>query len=143
MFVTLTALSVVAPAFSLEVKLICSIKLTTTYSSGRVESENYTDLIAIEDDGKGHVSISSQSNKVTDFIPRMKAIIVNSGSDSNKYSIDKIMELKDEKTYFASITIDRNTGILSYIERILSSFPTISKSATGSCEKVDATKRKF
>ena len=88
MFVTLTALGVVAPAFSLEVKLLCSIKFISTHSNGDVQRDNFTDLIDVIDDNN-EVSITPQSDKLSMVSTRKlrNTLTTDNFSDSNKWNM--------------------------------------------------------
>ena len=140
-FVTLTVLGVAAPAFALEVKLLCSIKLVSTYSNGQVERENFIDVIDVFDE-TFFLSIIPQSDKLGSVSSREHfGRSVDNYSDSNKWNLQTTDRLAKGQIVKTSITIDRNTGVLFYSRDWDSS--KIVGSATGSCEKVDATKRKF
>ena len=144
MFVTLTALGVAAPAFALEVKLLCSIKLTTTYSTGRVERENFTDVIDVSDNHP-ELRINTQSDKLSavSTAKNFTLVSVNNNSDRNRWYLENYNQYNG-KNNSTSISIDRTTGILFYSRHIvLLDDGTFSQSATGSCEKTDMEKRKF
>ena len=142
MFITLTALGVVAPAFALEVKLLCSIKLTTAFPSGDVERENFTDVIDVIDNNNG-VFITQQASKLASLntIKSPRTLSLDNYSDSNKWNIEVTRQARTGQIVRTSITIDRNTGILFYSKDW--DRGKIVDSATGSCEKIDVTKRKF
>ena len=144
MFVTLTALGVAAPAFALEVKLLCSIKLITTYSTGRVERENFTDVIDVSDNHP-ELRIITQSDKLSSVstVKTFTLLSVNNNSDTNRWYLENYNQFQG-KNNSTSISIDRTTGILFYSRYLdLSDGGRFSQSATGSCEKTDMEKRKF
>ena len=142
MFITLTALGVVAPAFALEVKLLCSIKLIARHSGGAVQKENFTEVIDVAEI-YGQLRITPQSPKLFGVwtIKSPKTLSVNNSSDSNKWNMEETKQVETGLINKTILTIDRNTGILFYFNDWDGG--TLVTSATGSCEKVDATKRKF
>lgn len=142
MFISLIGLGINAPAFALEVKLHCSIRFVSTHSNGHVQRENFTDLIDIQDDYEGVTIIPQSENLMSvNTIKTPITLSVNNYSDRNKWHIIETTQGKSGKIARTSINIDRNTGILFYSQDW--GHGKIMYSATGLCEKVDATKRKF
>ena len=141
MFITLTALGVVAPAFALEVKLLCSIKLISTHSNGHVKRENFTDVIDVSDNHP-ELQIIPNSNKLSHVSTQKTNTLlsVNNYSDRNRWHLEN-NNRSTGKNYSTSIIIDRTTGILFYSRDFDDG--NITASATGSCEKTDMEKRKF
>ena len=141
-FVTVTTFGVVAPVFALEVKLLCSIKLISTHSNGHVRIENFTDVIDVYDDNY-LVLITPQADKLSGVSASKshRTPNVNNFSDNNKWDIEVTHQARAGQIVRTSINIDRNTGMLFYLSNW--DRGKLVDSATGSCEKVDATKRKF
>ena len=131
-------------ACSEEVKLSCNMKRVNTDSLG---SEKFNEQVIFEimDTGK-YKSIIPNSDEYgsvgTDKLGFRTSI--TDFSDANKWDITAYHDPKNGSNYTITIRIDRNTGTIFYQNNYTSPKGNIINiSASGNCEKVNLTKKKF
>ncbi len=126
---------------AVETKLSCDIKLITTFVNlGHKEEERFTEIITITEVGK-KVFMETSSGKLAGVMVSNDTSHKNL-SDKNKWYIinnNKIEDRNIEVTY----KIDRVVGVFHYYYRSEGNVDLTTAEGNGSCQKIDATKRKF
>ena len=135
-----------------EIKLQCNVTSKYTESSGKSKRESGTAIIDIDTSSPLYFEVSSSIavfNDVSILVRNKddnewKISIVNN-SNSSKWDISHDVNVKVKNTYARErIIIDRNTGNVIYRKSFTSSSnQTNTTEVTGTCSKVDTTKRKF
>ena len=134
-------------AFAEDIKLKCSMQIS--YSSTFEASEkSQEDVVFSIDKNMIHVENSGSRIRSLYRFSSPPKLISYDFSDSSKWSVSNQDNSVPVISASTKITIDRNTGSISYqatTEIIKSGINTGSTEVRGrgTCEKVDVTKRKF
>lgn len=130
--------------WSIEIKLICNIDVSTSYSNGHEEKERLSELFIITDDSNYKSIISSSTNFVSVSNQTMPEISdVKDFSDSNRWYIANTQTNPQGSTMTTTIKIDRNVGSIFY-SSIFSKGQSYARTiGSGDCEKVNTSKKKF
>ena len=147
-FITLCAfyLPFICNGQIVETKLNCQLNTKTTIQKGGdIYSEKETINVIFEIQ-----QLNSNFGIFTDnsIIPNLSTIkkdnivSVTNNSDSNKWSLNNIVKTKVLLSD-TTIIIDRNTGILLYVQKINQNNSQVDTEGQGTCKKVDTTKRLF
>lgn len=144
--ITILFLSYSSTCFSFELKLDCDVKSTYTYSSGSVERSVGKALIEVRESSTDTlIVVSSAIDMVNDLsVATFQAEnrSIQNLSDSNKWHI-KTTITRADRVSVTGILIDRNSGML-IIERTYNNNGRISTTqVSGTCSKIDTTRRKF
>jgi hypothetical protein len=67
---------------------------------------------------------------------------VNNNSSPNQWSVTN-KTIRDKTTWTTTLTIDRNTGLVNLYDRSTTGSYWAKTTGSGSCQKVDATKKMF
>jgi hypothetical protein len=138
-------------AYAEEIKLQCNVKSKYTHNNGKSERESGTAIIDMNTSPPLSISVSSS---IEMFNPTVHALnmdnatmgkyIINN-SNSSKWDVYSETLLKiNNFSSKESFVIDRNTGSLFYRNSsTLPSGETGTMEVSGTCSKVDTTKRKF
>jgi hypothetical protein len=125
-----------------KLKLVCNVDIETNYSTGnttkgkakiQVDIELVRNQMFISTNGLD-IGFSMSTRQTESDAEKMNS------SDANMFalSINREAESENEGKRYEYIKIDRNSGILFY-----QYIGTLTKTATGSCTKLDQKKRVF
>ena len=139
-------------AYAEDIKLQCNVTSKYTYFFGKSERESGTAIIDVNTSPPLYISVSSSIEMFNDA----SVLARNTDDDfsresfvnnSNSSKWDVYSETLFKKINFSSkqsFVIDRNTGSLFYRNSFtLSSGETGTMEVSGTCSKVDTTKRTF
>jgi hypothetical protein len=130
------------PIKSETVKLSCHFTETKTYSSGKEEKSRGRIVLEVETEGAA-TFISGTSGDLSISVTNLKSrmiVDVRDFSDEGKWDISTQSTSTDQSLWLTQIRIDRNTGDFNFL---MSKSGGISIGATGTCEKVNPSQRKF
>ena len=137
--------------YSIEVKLQCSTNSTYTYSNGTIERGKGNSIILVKDNGDNksiHITsdIAEVDRNMT-ISPNQTYGSSNSSyrdiSDNNKWEIQNT-DYNNNTISDVSIKIDRNTGQFFLTRRFTNPGGNFTlTNASGLCEKIDTSKKKF
>ena len=136
-------------ACSEEFKLSCNTKLITNYSNGAADDVK-SDTVIFKITDLGLIKFVTTSNDrycgvTTDKnIENLNLIFMNDLSDSNQWDISNIIHTNNGVKSECRIVIDRNAG--SILHKSIFTWKDgfiMNRSASGNCEKVNLTKKKF
>ena len=129
--------------WSEEIKLSCRIKLVTENWDGTISREEFNDVIEISDRGVDKFIIPS-SDKLGTVITKKHypTSIIDDSSTPSKWDITVTEENRGIGVR-NSMIIDRNTGNIWYSSSTTMKGNVLTKSASGSCQKIDVSKKKF
>lgn len=146
-FLALVFLFIPFTAYAQDIKLKCLMQIS--YSSTFDAPENSQENIVLSID-KSMIHVENSGSRIRGVFrfSSIPKLITNDFSDSNKWSVSNQDNSVPVISAFTKITIDRNTGTISYqaTTQILKS--GINNGSTevrghGTCEKIDVSKRKF
>jgi hypothetical protein len=133
--------------YSEEFKLSCNTKRITNFSNGAPETvENDTAIFEITDLGPiKYITTTNDHYCSVTTDKNIKSIIsMRDQSDSNKWDISNVYNNDNNTKTECRIAIDRNSGsILFRNDYTAKDGFMVHFSATGNCEKVNLTKKKF
>lgn len=143
-FITLCTLllPIICTGQNIDIKLDCQISLSTTNRDG-VTKETFNENIEVFQNGK-YLEINFASGKINSLhTNKFKEVIsVTNLSNKDKWSIYRIFE-NDGLKMSTTVSIDRNTGLISVKE--FGEYRTYNQQieGQGNCKKVDTSKRLF
>lgn len=126
------------------VKLSCNIKHETQYSTGEVETKNFTEIFEIHESPR-LLTIRPTSDAFFGVASIAKETIVsaNNYSNGNKWEIANTIKFDSETAMDIRIRIDRNTGQIFITDTLVSKGKTTGSKANGICKKIDTAMKKF
>jgi len=137
--------SFIAHAEEVKLKCLMRISYSSTFDASETLQENV--MLSIN---KNSIIVENSGTRLSSLYrfsspPKLTA---NDFSDENKWDVSNQNNSVPVASVMSSITIDRNTGNISYeaTTQILKSEKNIGSSKVnghGSCQKVDTTKHKF
>jgi hypothetical protein len=143
-FITLCALllPIICVGQNIDIKLDCQMSLSKTNRDG-VTKETFNENIEVQQYGE-FLGISFSSGKLSSLhTKKTKEIIsVTNLSNKDKWSIYRILENNGLKLT-TTVSIDRNTGLISVTETGEFGVYNQRIESQGSCKKIDTTKRLF
>ena len=127
------------------IKLNCEMTLNKTYKTGPNERTQITEIFEVTQNGNflqimpNSTFISALSTQKID-----STISIINHSDNNKWSLRNV-EKNGQHDMDTLTTIDRNTGIISYLQTFSNDYGKywVRTDGTGNCKKVDTTQRRF
>ena len=133
-----------------EIKLSCDLQIEKIYGSTLDDAitekpKKINEVFVIRDNGKTKV-ISPESENflqiTTDEIIK-KSISPEDNSSKDKWDISAVTFSRSGGNYQTRYKIDRNVGKISYKSFFMGDNYFSMTTATGICEKIDTTKKKF
>jgi hypothetical protein len=124
-----------------EIKLSCDISIKTSLPSGAIEREQHSITVNIFQQ-KSFLSINP-SSVLRGVITEKKAGVfeVINLSDENSWDVTNKSKSSSDKVTTTQMKIDRNTGHFSYTNDFEEG--RLFAEASGTCTKVDTSKKKF
>ncbi|MFM0566521.1 hypothetical protein [Paraburkholderia sediminicola] len=138
----LVAFALSNPAFSETIKLACHFAELKSFPSGNEEKSSGRIVLQIETEN-GETMISGTGADLSIAVGNIKvgAIVdLQDSSDAGKWDITNKTISPDQSSWLTQVVIDRNTGDFNFYR---SKDGGISTDATGTCEKVKLSARKF
>jgi len=135
----LVAFALSNPAFSETIKLACHFNEVVSFPSGHEDTRSGRIVLQIATEN-GTTTISGDGADLSITVGNFKVgsiIDLQDTSDAGRWDITN----KIESGWTTEVAIDRNTGDFNYHRFKTSS--DISRDATGTCEKVTLSARKF
>jgi hypothetical protein len=132
--------------FAFELKLDCNVRSAYIFPSGRVENNAGKALVEISEYGNNRIILVSSAievvneQSVTTFPSKDR--LISDFSDPNKWHIRNTISGGNAKST-TTIIIDRNSGMLIIDRKFEQNGATVATQISGSCEKIDPTRKKF
>ncbi len=140
---TLAACALSNAAFAETIKLACHFNEVVSFPSGNEDKHSGRIVLQIETEN-GATMISGIGGDLSIVVANIKVgsiIDLQDGSDSGKWDItNKTGSPGQSPVWTTQVVIDRNTGDFNFYR---SKEGGISTDATGICEKVEVSTRKF
>ena len=132
---------------NIEIKLNCQMTLNVRTQTKDISVQHDKETMNIIFDvfqANSHLLISTDSPRISSVTTLRKDYIIsiNNTSDSNKWALNNIGKVKDMLND-TTITIDRNTGSVLYVQKITYADGRIDAEGQGSCKKIDTSKKLF
>jgi hypothetical protein len=140
--VGLVAFALSNPAFSETIKLACHFTELMSFPSGNEEKSSGRIVLQVDTEN-GATMISGTGADLSIAVGNIKVgsiIDLQDSSDAGKWDITNKTISPDQSSWLTEVVIDRNTGDFNYYR---SKEGGISTTATGTCEKVKLSARKF
>jgi hypothetical protein len=137
--VGLVAFALSNPAFSETIKLACHFNEVVSFPSGHEDTHSGKIVLQVETEN-GMTMISGDGADLSISVGNFKAgpiTDLQDASDAGKWDITNTFQ----SGWTSEVVIDRNTGDFNYHRFKTSS--EVSRDATGTCEKVKLSARKF
>lgn len=131
-------------AYAEVVKLTCPISLETRYSEGIVRRENVVATVDVNYK-EGNKSITIKTHKILAIVSSISALETVrfvDRSDQGRWELTDVTQLGEVATS-TRISIDRNSGVISYESRFKDSTGYENTVGNGNCIKLDPAVRKF
>ena len=124
-----------------DIKLNCILTISMNHSSGTTERNTKNVIVEILQTSS-HLSILPNDSDVAAVSTRKLSSTdtVNNLSDSNRWDLTNI-RTREGRVTEVTIQIDRNTGLMKAYQNFNQG--RIIVDASGNCEKVDTSKKKF
>ncbi|PCE32835.1 hypothetical protein [Burkholderia ubonensis] len=140
--ISLAACALSDAAIAETIKLACKFTETVSFSSGNEEKHSGRIVLQIDTEN-GATMISGTGADLSIAVSTLKVgpiVDLVDDSDKGKWDITNKTTSADQSTWLTQLVIDRNTGDFNYYR---SKEGGISIIATGACEKIKLSARKF
>ncbi|MFP3502031.1 hypothetical protein [Burkholderia sp. SIMBA_062] len=141
--ISLAACALSNAAFAETIKLACHFNEVVSFPSGSEDKHSGRIVLQIETEN-GATMISGTGGDLSIAVGNIKVgsiVDLQDGSDSGKWDITNKTASPDRSSFWTTqVVIDRNTGDFNFYR---SKEGGISTDATGTCEKVKLSARKF
>lgn len=138
----LVAFALSNPAFSETIKLACHFNEVVSFPSGNEEKSTGRIVLQVETEN-GATMISGTGADLSITVTNIKVgsiFDLQDSSDAGKWDITNKTISSDQSSWLTQVVIDRNTGDFNYYR---AKEGGISTNATGTCEKLKLSARKF
>lgn len=140
--ISLAACTLSNTAFAETIKLACQYTETVSFQSGNEEKHGGRIVLQV-DTKNGATMISGTGADLSIAVGTLKVgpiVGLLDASDEGKWDITNKTTSADQSTWLTQVVIDRDTGDFNYYR---SKDGGISTTASGTCEKVKLSARKF
>ena len=140
--ISLAACALSNAAFAETIKLACKYTETVGFQSGNEEKHGGRIVLQVDTEN-GATMISGTGGDLSIAVGTLKVgpiVDLLDASDEGKWDITNQTTSADQSTWLTQLVTDRNTGDFNYYR---SKEGGISTTASGACEKVKLSARKF